>query len=126
MCQFLNTLLVINCFSFDISVSSPSRKLQWSNTWRILSPYLVLLVNLNCFHTIAFQTQQAFAPPISPDLANALFHSSQKPTRKLAARTFTKSRYLKELAASLRLVFCDEWKRGFITEETTRRLSNLF
>ena len=31
-----------------------------------------------------------------------LFHSSQKPTRKLAARTFIQSQYLKALAASLR------------------------
>ncbi len=42
-----------------------------------------------------------------------LFHSSQKLTRKLAARTFIQSQYLKELAASLRTIdFCDEWKRG--------------
>ena len=37
--------------------------------------------------------------------------SSQKPTRKLAARTFIQSQYLKALAASLRVGFCDEWKR---------------
>ena len=42
----------------------------------------------------------------------ALFHSSQKPTRKLAARTFIQSQYLKALATSLRVGFCDEWKRG--------------
>ncbi len=36
-----------------------------------------------------------------------LFHSSQKPTRKLAARTFIQSEYLKALAVG----FCDEWKR---------------
>ena len=41
-----------------------------------------------------------------------LFHSSQKPTRKLAAGTFIQSQYLKALAASLRVGFCDEWKRG--------------
>ena len=41
----------------------------------------------------------------------ALFHSSQKPTRKLAARTFIQSQYLKELAVSLRVGFYDEWKR---------------
>ena len=41
-----------------------------------------------------------------------LFHSSQKPTNKLAARTFIQSQYLKALAASLRVGFCDEWKRG--------------
>ncbi len=41
-----------------------------------------------------------------------LFHSSQKPTRKLAARIFIQSQYLKALAASLRVGFCDEWKRG--------------
>ncbi len=42
----------------------------------------------------------------------ALVHSSQKPTRKLAARTFIQSQYLKALAASLRVSFCDAWKRG--------------
>ena len=43
----------------------------------------------------------------------SLFHSSQKPTLELAARTFIQSQYLKALAASLRVGFCDEWKRGF-------------
>ncbi len=44
-----------------------------------------------------------------------LFHSSQKPTRKLAAaRTFIQSQYLKALAVSLRVGFCNEWKRGLI------------
>ena len=43
----------------------------------------------------------------------ALFHSLQKPTLKLAARTFIQSQYLKALAASLRVGFCDEWKTGF-------------
>ena len=42
----------------------------------------------------------------------ALFHSSQKPTPKLATKTFTQSQYLKTLAASLRVSFCDEWKIG--------------
>ncbi len=42
-----------------------------------------------------------------------LFHSSQKPTRKLAARTFTQSQYLKALAASLRVSFCVEGKTSF-------------
>jgi hypothetical protein len=42
------------------------------------------------------------------------FHSSQKPTHKLAAaRTFNQSQYLKTLAADLRFGFCDECKRGF-------------
>ncbi len=50
--------------------------------------------------------------------ANWLFHSfpliAKKPTRKLAARTFIQSQYLKALAAaSLRVGVCDEWKRGF-------------
>ena len=43
----------------------------------------------------------------------ALFHSSQKPTPKFAARTFIQSQYLKALAVSLRVGFCDEWKRRF-------------
>ena len=47
---------------------------------------------------------------------NALFHSSQKPTRKLAARTFIQPQYLKALAACLRVGFCDEWKRGDATD----------
>jgi hypothetical protein len=42
-----------------------------------------------------------------------LFHSSQKPTRKLAARTFIQSQYVKELAERLRVGFCDEWKGDF-------------
>ena len=46
----------------------------------------------------------------------ALFHLSLKPTRKLAARAYIQSQYLKELAASLRVGFCDEWKRGFNDE----------
>jgi hypothetical protein len=33
-------------------------------------------------------------------LLKPLFHSSQKPTRKLAARTYIQSQYLKALAAS--------------------------
>ncbi len=41
-----------------------------------------------------------------------LFHSSGKSTRKLAARTFNQSQYLKALAAGLRVGICDEWKRG--------------
>ena len=45
---------------------------------------------------------------------NALFHSSQNPTRKLAVRTFIQSQYLKALDACLRGGFCDEWKRGLI------------
>ncbi len=48
------------------------------------------------------------------DNTKILFHSSQKPTRKLAARTFIQSQYLTALAASLRVGFCDEWNlRGF-------------
>ncbi len=35
----------------------------------------------------------------------ALVHSSQKPTSKLAARTFIQSQYLKALAASLQVGF---------------------
>ena len=46
-------------------------------------------------------------------LLKPLSHSSQKPTRKLAARTFIQSQYLKALAASLQVGVCDEWKRGF-------------
>ena len=46
----------------------------------------------------------------------ALFHSSQNPTRKLAASLYFElvSQYLKALAVSLRVGFCDEWKRGLI------------
>ena len=35
----------------------------------------------------------------------AFFHSSQKQTRKLAARTFIQSQYLKALAASFQVSF---------------------
>ncbi len=52
-----------------------------------------------------YQQSMAFKP---------LFHSSQKLTRKLAVRTFIQSQYLKGLAVSLRVGFCDEWKRGLI------------
>ena len=40
----------------------------------------------------------------------ALFHSSQNPTRKLVARTFIQSQYLKTPPAS---GLSDEWKRVF-------------
>ncbi len=42
-----------------------------------------------------------------------LFHSSQKPIRKLAASSFTYCDWMKVLAASLRVGFCDKWKRAF-------------
>ena len=42
-----------------------------------------------------------------------LFHSSQKPTRKLAASAFKYCDWMKVLAASLRVGFGDEWKRAF-------------
>ena len=58
-----------------------------------------------------FQRVLHFLP--SPTDSSTLFHSSQKPTRKLAARTFIQSQYLKALAASLRVGVCDEWKRDF-------------
>ncbi len=41
-----------------------------------------------------------------------LFHSMQKPTRKLAASAFKYCDWMKVLAASLRVGFCDEWKRA--------------
>ena len=41
-----------------------------------------------------------------------LFHSSQKSTRKLAATAFKYCDWMKVLAASLRVGFCDEWKRA--------------
>ncbi len=43
----------------------------------------------------------------------ASFPLIAKPTRKLAVRTCIQSEYLKALAVSLRVGFCDEWKRGF-------------
>ena len=42
-----------------------------------------------------------------------LFHSSQKPTRKLAASAFKYCDWMKVLAASLRVGFCDEMKKAF-------------
>ena len=42
----------------------------------------------------------------------SLFHSSQKPTRKLAASAFKYCDWMKVLAASLRVGFSDEWKRA--------------
>ena len=58
---------------------------------------------------------------VSIRVLKALFNSSQKPTRKLAARTFTQSQYLKALAASLRVSFCDEWKSGLIVLRIIRK-----
>ncbi len=46
-------------------------------------------------------------------LLKPLFHSSQKPTRKLAASAFKYCGWMKVLAASLRVGFRNEWKRGF-------------
>ena len=40
----------------------------------------------------------------------SLFHSSQKPTRKLAASAFKYCDWMKVLAASLQVSFCDKWK----------------
>ena len=50
--------------------------------------------------------------PVAEVDAKPLFHSSQKPTRKLAASAFKCCDWMKVLAASLRVGFCDEWKRG--------------
>ncbi len=41
-----------------------------------------------------------------------LFHSSQKPTRRLAASAFKYCDWIKVLAASLLVSFCDEWRRA--------------
>ena len=46
-----------------------------------------------------------------------LFHSLQKPTRKLAASAFKYYDWMKVLAASLRVGFCDEWKRALNPQE---------
>ncbi len=61
---------------------------------------------INCNVDIRYQKRLVAVASL-----NAVFHSSQKPTRKLAARTFIQSQYVKALAASLRVGFCDEWKR---------------
>ena len=42
----------------------------------------------------------------------SLFHSSQKPTRKLAASAFKHCDWMEVSAASLRVGFGDEWKRA--------------
>ena len=55
------------------------------------------------------QSGQRGRGPIYP--LKPLFHSSQDPNRKLTARTFIQSQYVKELAASLGDPFCNEWKR---------------
>ena len=77
--------------------------------------FTLIKITLNGMHTtiytysitISWQEVALFA------FLKPLFHSSQKPTRKLAARTFIQSQYLKVLVASLRVGFCDKWKRGF-------------
>ena len=55
-----------------------------------------------------------------------LFHSSQKPTRKLAASAFKYCDWMKVLAASLRVGFCDEWKRAFIFGAKFIKRSNYY
>ena len=42
--------------------------------------------------------------------------------RKLAARTFIQSQYLKALAASLRFHFCDEWKRALLGRRQAKQI----
>ena len=61
-------------------------------------------------------------------LFNALFHSSQNTTRKLASKTFIQTQYLQALGASVRVGFCDEWKRGFniVYTECAGALQGLF
>ena len=52
-----------------------------------------------------------------------LFHSSQKPTRKLAANAFKYSDWMKVVAASLRVDFCDKWKERLKNTATETRCS---
>ena len=49
-----------------------------------------------------------------------LFHSSQKPTRKLAASAFKYCDWMKVRAASLWAGFCDEYKRGLSSDKIKR------
>ncbi len=105
-----------NHFWFDIALNSkasfPLRKISIGSDR--IGPFSILYYphrrtkkvesTLTLYHRIIGSNwKPAFKP---------LFHSSQNPTRKLAARTFIQSQYLKALAASLRVGFCDEWKRG--------------
>ncbi len=61
---------------------------------------LMRLIYIQSFH-------QAFGPTML-----RLFSSDRQ--SQLAARTFIHTQYLKALAASLRVGFCDVWKRDFI------------
>ena len=45
-----------------------------------------------------------------------LFHSSQKPTHKLAASAFKYHDWI-EVRAACSVRFCDEWKRAFIVQQ---------
>ena len=69
---------------------------------RVVSLFWVILG-----HVYVYSNQDGIVGMLKP-----LFHSSPRPTRKLVARTFIQSQYLKALTASLRVGFCDEWKRG--------------
>ena len=62
-----------------------------------------------------FAIQLSSQPQVTPPTywLKPLFHSSQKPACKLAASAFKYCDWMKVLAASLRVGFCDEWKRAF-------------
>ena len=60
---------------------------------------------------------------ILPCKLKPLFHSSQKPTRKLPASAFKYCDWMKVFAASLRVGFRDKWKRAS-NEEALRVSSN--
>ena len=66
--------------------------------------------------------------PLFPEINHlkTLFHSSHKPTCKLVARTLVQ--YVKALAASLQVGFCDEWKGSLkalfnSSQKSTRKLA---
>ena len=67
---------------------------------------MCLRVSLNLYSQVTWHTRESLAN-LKP-----LFHSSQKPTRKLAASAFKHCDWMKVLAASLRVGFRDERKKA--------------
>ena len=76
------------CATYTVVVTSPQRRVE-----QLLMSEKSLMTQQTCYMLLSS--------------VKALFHS-QKLTRKLAARTFIQSQYMKALAASLRVGFCDE------------------
>ncbi len=99
----LNELLISkSCFNFSFKSINPTKFISFF----MVSPRKKIN---SYFYNRSKQFYKQVRVPF-----NASFPLVAK--RKLAARTFIQSLYLKALAASLRVGFCDEWKSG-LTED---------